>query len=76
MITKKCCYCREMGILEVSICFLWNGEKKVKSLIFLSQANSRSCVALAVSFMMGNSKPTSMVNGMPPCSLTSVSVLM
>lgn len=24
---KKCCYCREMGVLEVSVCFLWNGKK-------------------------------------------------
>lgn len=67
-------YCREVGILKVSACFLWDGgkKKKVKSWIFLPQRNSRSRLALPIAFRMINSMHTSMVNGMPLCFLTSI----
>lgn len=29
-----CSYCRKMGILKVSACFLWNGKKKSEILDF------------------------------------------
>lgn len=29
-------YCREVGILKVSVCFLWDGKKKSEILDFLT----------------------------------------